>query len=183
MSSSMPLRKYCISGTYCSGKTTLCDILARNSLNTSYIREVARDLTNAIPNIDWSHPFVRGYLTVEQILRENACEGKRSHVFLDAGVESNIAHTRLFGGHFPIADLAKLGHTNYAHVFVCSPFDVTFQADGTRLTDPVLRIRIHEEILLVIKELGLDWTFLEGDIQARAARVLRIVSDIESKAR
>lgn len=63
-------KKILITGTYCSGKTTLWSDIKSVVSDAVFIPEEARELVELIPSINWSETAIRDYLIVRQITVE-----------------------------------------------------------------------------------------------------------------
>ncbi|GAB3918171.1 ATP/GTP-binding protein [Larkinella terrae] len=166
--------KIVITGTYCSGKTTLCYDLIQAIPNCKLLLEEAREISDLIPPDGWSLPAIREYLLVRQILNEKRNEKDDKLLICDNGVHGNLAHDSLLTKEVNnILLLDQLDHINYDLVFFCDHHEVAIEQDGVRLVDPFLRERAAEEILKFIELLGSKPIILFGDREQRVRAVLR----------
>jgi predicted ATPase len=165
--------KILITGTFCSGKTTLAEALGKEIETSIILKEPARELVTYFPNVNWSNSYIRDYLIVRQILIEEKALSEGNCIIIDAGIESNIAHDILLNADSSKEKcLSEFNHKRYDYVFFCRHEEITFTDDGYRIKD----IEIREKLAVVIKEtlLSLDYdiVFVNGNVQDRIKQVL-----------
>jgi predicted ATPase len=165
--------KILITGTFCSGKTTLAEALREEIKNSIILEEPARELVTYMPNVNWSRSYIRNYLITRQILIEEIAQLRGDYIIVDAGIESNIAHDILFNADFSKEKyLSEFNHKKYDYVFFCQHEEITFINDGYRLDDVTLREKLAITIKETLLSLGYDIIFVNGNVQNRVKQVL-----------
>jgi nicotinamide riboside kinase len=139
--------KVLITGTFCSGKTTLANALCAHLAEAQLVADHCREILALFPHIDWTIPEVRDYLIVRQlILERQVCLGEVTWV-IDGGIINNLAHDRALGRTADRRELIKkLGHDRYDLVFQCDYAGIDLVDDGQRYLDESLRSRVASEI-------------------------------------
>jgi nicotinamide riboside kinase len=169
--------KLLITGTFCSGKTTLAKALHQQISHSILLEEPARELITNLPNLDWSKKYIREYLIVRQILIEKEAQSKSDVIIVDAGIESNIAHDMLFHSDFSRNEyLKELDHQNYDFVFFCQHEEINFISDGYRMQDLQLRDKLSTAILEVLEILEYTPVLISGNITNRANQVMKQIN-------
>lgn len=165
--------KILITGTYCSGKSTISKKICENIENSVLIEEAARELILGLPTIDWSKDYIRKYLLVRQVLLEESLNLKNKIVVIDAGVESNIAHENLLSNsNEGISTLLELGHTKYDLVFFCNHTEIPFINDGQRIDDEELRGKLAKQMRIILNELNYNPIDIKGSEENRLNQIL-----------
>lgn len=172
--------KILITGTFCSGKTTLATDLSRILPEYSLVPEPARELALGIPNIDWSLNEVRNYLIVRQVLIENTALLSSKKIIVDAGVESNLAHDELISGVKQTTILKHLNHSKYDLVFFCNHQEVSLVDDGIRMTDNKLRELLAKRIEQILIDENYKIVFISGNPSERVEFCLYYLNEFVS---
>jgi nicotinamide riboside kinase len=144
--------KVLVTGTFCSGKTTLANELHDRIGGVSLIPDHCRDILSLFPRVDWSAPELRDYLIVRQLLTERQLCKSDTTTVIDAGIIGNLAHDRvLLTKHQDRAELIdRLQHDRYDLVFHCDYTEISLVEDGQRYTDTGLQEQINREISNVL---------------------------------
>lgn len=161
--------KISISGSLCSGKTTLTNhILNKMPDKVSVIKEHAWFVKKNFPHIAWDDQVVRDYMLFSQILREKAATESLGIIGIcDSGVIEAIAHSEVFGLQPRVDLLVSLKHIRYDIVFINEYKDITLVSNGVRETDPKLQKELHDKILSIAKKMAYDPIILTGNIDER----------------
>jgi 8-oxo-dGTP diphosphatase len=168
--------KILICGTFCSGKSTLALDLAQKIQHSHVIPEPIRDLAKIFSHDELLHKEVRDYLFVRQIYEEKNAFTETEFLICDAGIESNIAHNRIFNfDNKTINDLEKFKLERYDLVFFCDYTEIVVVDDGFRMTEPKIRGRLSDEIFEVLKELDYNPVILNGNRVERMEKALNII--------
>lgn len=167
-----------ITGTFCSGKTTLVDDVCHADNTMLAVPDECRPLLAVIPEVDWQLPDIRSYLWVRQALVELEANATGRTQVIDGGFITNLAHDRALLKEPPPREalLSHLGVPRYDFVFVCDPYEVDLVGDGQRYVDPVLRETIHSLVESGAREWGYELRRLHGTPAERVAQVLEGVS-------
>jgi nicotinamide riboside kinase len=134
--------KILITGSYCSGKTTLAGQLHSVLPDSILSGEVTREVLKLFGKVDWSIPELRAYILIRQLMEEKiASASSVSDVIVDAGIISIIAHDRILSKSVPdrLELLKYFKHTAYDVVLFCDHQEIPIVDDGERYTDQELR--------------------------------------------
>jgi nicotinamide riboside kinase len=171
-----PARRVVFVGAESTGKSTLCDYLAR-AYGTVSVPEIGRFI--------WEEK--QGKLDaddyVEIALRHRAAEDAalaqaRRWLFVD----TNALTTLLLGIQFrqvgdpPPSALLRCAddcRTRYAHTFVCAD-DIPYEEQDVRENE-AWRGRIQALVMADLDARGIPYTVLRGTVEARAAQVRRLL--------
>lgn len=168
--------KILISGTFCSGKSTLALDLAQKIQHSHVIPEPIRDLAKIFSHDELLHKEVRDYLFVRQIYEEKNAFTETGVLICDAGIESNIAHNRLFKfGNKTLKDVEKFKLEKYDLVFICDFSEVPIVNDGFRMTEPEIRQNLSDTIIEVLNELSYSPIVLKGSRTDRVEKALKVI--------
>jgi nicotinamide riboside kinase len=168
--------KILISGTFCSGKSTLALDLAKKIQHSIVIPEPIRDLAKIFSHDELLNKEVRDYLFVRQIYEEKSALIENEFLICDAGIESNIAHNRIFNfDNKTLNDLEKFKLEKYDLVFICDYAEIAIVDDGFRMTEPKIRERLSDEIFEVLKELNYNPIVLNGNRTERVEKALNLI--------
>ncbi len=170
------MAKILIAGTFCSGKSTLARLLNDRIHGSVLLHEPARELDIAFKSKNFASQEVRDYLFIRQVMEENIAQNKSKIVICDAGIESNIAHTRLFSLNEPSMELMQqLDIQRYDYVFFCDHENIPLTNDGFRLTDNNLRIALSFHVLDVLHELKYKPIVLKGPPRSRLSQAIKSI--------
>ena len=169
------IKKVVFLGAESTGKTTIAPKMAQ-IYNTVCMPEYGREY--------WTKHNVNGRLTLEQ-LAELATEHLRiedarlpeadRYIFVD----SNALTTAMFSRHYcnavhpHLEKLAKLAETRYDYFFLCGD-DIPYVEDGTREGD-VQRHIFQQQIIQDLKERGIHYVELLGNLETRTAKVKEVL--------
>jgi nicotinamide riboside kinase len=171
--------KILITGTFCSGKTTLAKHLTNQVPGSIFIEEPIRRLSEVFSIEQLSNVASRHYLLVRQIFEEKLAEKSGKIVICDAGIESNLAHSKLMG--FDTSDqlsvIQQLKHNPYDTVFFCEYNDVPIYSDGFRFESNVLREELSVMVIKTLTALNYSFVRLYGNEEVRYQRVLSFINN------
>jgi nicotinamide riboside kinase len=167
--------KILITGSFCSGKSTLSSQLNLQLTDSILIEDVARDLLTVYKNLEWSLPELRDYLIISQLVleRKSSLQNK-SFVIVDSGIISNIAHDIIFNIKYKNRKkiIDRLGHTRYDLVFNCDHSEINLVDDGKR-TNRDLQEKLSYAIKEALEYLNYkDYIYLKGSKKERLKKVL-----------
>jgi nicotinamide riboside kinase len=176
-----PPIKICVTGTFSSGKTTFAKALAQKLGTAILLPELARELKESVPSINFSQPHVRGYLLIEQLLRERRAEQQPTDfLVVESGVPSACAHDTLLGHAVPAAEVLRAcEHRAYDLIFLCSYREVPLEKDGIRYEDQPLRHQLHELLIQQLREQQFVHE-LTGTVEQRLGTALKVIAGRKS---
>lgn len=173
--------KILFTGSFCSGKSTLVNLLINQLSSVHVIHEVTREVLSLYGKVDWSMPELRDYILVKQILEEKkAISSDVQYILVDSGIISFLAHDRvLLPGRKRKNVLDYFKYQMYDIIFVCDHKDVLLYDDGERYTNSNLRDSIANEVFSVLDELQLDYIMLLGNNSERISTVFKHLNSIK----
>ncbi len=161
------VRRVCLLGGESTGKTTLCEALARE-LGTEWVPEFGREVwVEKGGRLDFEDMERIGRVQVAS--EEEAARRASRFVFCDTSPLTTLFYSlRLFGRASPA--LERLAERGYDLTVLCAP-DFGFVQDGTR-QGGAFRDLQHEWYLRELAARGTPFLLVTGPLQERAARVL-----------
>lgn len=178
------MRKFLITGTTSSGKTTLLNsvssLFKRTTLHQDIgiVREVARPLLRLHPEYE-TNPLFQELLFMAQVGREAQAATRGYHYLLcDRGSLDIIVFSQVFGHPIQSEWVAHL--QQYEAIFVCQP---DFELQVTPLQQQVsqrdwqeFRLRWQAQLFSTLEQLQLQSVVLEGQPDIRVKRFLEELS-------
>ncbi len=163
--------KISISGSFCTGKTSLCRALVKMLPNVHIVEETATVAKQLHPSLDWRLADVRSYLYWSQVIAERQAESQSALVILDGSLVDVFAHCTAFDMAIPI-HWRDLNLPAYDLTVVCDPTGVDIEDNRLRELDPSLRLRIHQLVVEEAPVLSKGTLLVSGslDERVRAAR-------------
>ncbi|OON62065.1 hypothetical protein B0920_00800 [Massilia sp. KIM] len=170
-------------GAESTGKSTLAQHLAR-TLGAGFVPEIGRFI--------WEEKQGRldadDYVEIAERHREAedaalaACAGP--YVFVDTNALTTLLLGRCFGQVPDPVPPALLGYadecrTRYLHHFVCAD-DIPYEEEPGVRENAAWRTRIQQLVLKDLDTRRIPYTVLTGDVEARAARVQRVLAGLEA---
>jgi len=171
--------KVAITGTFSSGKTTLCADIQRVLTNVQVVPDTARMLKNSLMSIDFSSPIVRGFLLIQQLLVEQQqySISNQSLLIVDGGIEINFANELCLNNtHYCLEFYKSQDHIPYDLTIICDPSEVQIENDGIRLEDSELRTQIHDALLTFLPLTCKRSLLVTGNRQERKEIVLNQIA-------
>lgn len=160
-----PLRRVVVTGSECTGKTTLARHLAERFATVwvpeharAYAERQARDLT-----ADDVEPIARGQIDAE----DGASARARRLIVLDTDLVSTLVYARHYYDHRPDWLLAAAWQRRGDLYLLCHP-DVPWVADGVR-DRPRAREELHAAFVAQLAALDATVVAIRGDWTAREA--------------
>jgi nicotinamide riboside kinase len=173
--------KVLITGSYCSGKTTLANQLHSNLDNSVLSGEVTREVLKLFGKVDWSIPELRDYIFIKQLIEEQKSSLLNpEYIIVDAGIVSLIAHDRILLKSSPdrLELLKYFKHTKYDVVFFCDHRGITIEDDGERYTDERMRDHLASIVMETLPHLGINkYAVLEGSRSDRLYHAMSILRE------
>lgn len=168
--------KVLITGTFCSGKSTLVSDLDNRLPNFTKVLEPARELITTLPDIKWEREYIRMYLTVRQVVEERLALIKFNNILVDAGTISNIIHENVLtktNNSERIVD--ELVSSTYDLIFLCDFREIEFHDDGKRIKDLELRENLHKSIVKYLNDKDLKYHLVSGTREQRLLSAEKLI--------
>ena len=172
--------KILVTGSYCSGKSTICKQLFSTLHNATLVKEVPREVLHLFGKVDWSIPELRDYIFLKQLIEEEKRNTlNREYIIVDAGIVSILAHDNILLANKKDRNqlLKYFNHIKYDLVFYCDHTEIKIEDDGERYTSEILREEIGAQIIKVLKSLDYNkYIVLKGDKNQRLSTALKFVN-------
>ena len=164
----MPLTRVAILGAESSGKSTLCEALARH-YGTVWVPEYLREFVDTRSRV----PFESDQYPIActQRERENALAARaRRFLFCDTTPLMTALYSRQYWGRVD-PQLARLDACHdYAWTFVTAP-DGPWEPDGLQRESEEVRQKVHRMLVETLDARRIPYVLLEGDLPQRTRQV------------
>ncbi|MBS5528242.1 MAG: ATP-binding protein [Prevotella sp.] len=170
--------KILITGSFCSGKSTLVNALASQLENVYVIPEVTREILALYGKVDWSRPELRDYILIKQLIEEEkAMKSNAKYIIVDSGIVSFLAHDKVLlpGDNHRQEVLTYFRHNPYDLIFVCDHNEVDIDDDGQRYIDDNLRNNIYKVMLDVLLKEECLYCIIKGNVRNRIKQILNML--------
>jgi NadR type nicotinamide-nucleotide adenylyltransferase len=159
-----------ILGAESTGKSTLAPALAAR-YGTLWVPEYLREFVATRQRV----PFEDDQVGIARTQRERedaiaASPDARRYLFCDTTPLMTAVYSRIYWGRVPPALLALEAGHDYAATLVAG-LDLPWVPDGLQRESEEVRQRVHECLLAVLRERGIPFTLLEGDLPQRLRQV------------
>jgi NadR type nicotinamide-nucleotide adenylyltransferase len=159
-----------ILGAESTGKSTLAPALAAR-YGTLWVPEYLREFVETRQRV----PFEDDQPGIARIQRERedavaASKEARRFLFCDTTPLMTAVYSRIYWGRVPPALLAMEAAHDYAATLVAG-LDLPWVPDGLQRESEAVRTRVHDCLLAVLRERGIPFTLLEGDLPQRLRQV------------
>jgi len=170
MSAATPLSRIAILGAESTGKSTLAPRLAAR-YGTLWVPEYLREFVETQQRV----PFEEDQLGIARTQRARedamaAAAGARRYLFCDTTPLLTAVYSRIYWGRVPPELLALEAQHDYALTLVAG-LDLPWVPDGLQRESEEVRKQVHECLLAVLRERGIPFTLLEGDLPQRLRQV------------
>jgi NadR type nicotinamide-nucleotide adenylyltransferase len=170
MSTRAPLKRIAILGAESTGKSTLAPRLAAR-YGTLWVPEYLREFVATQQRV----PFEDDQLDIARTQREReeamaASPETRRFLFCDTTPLLTAVYSRIYWGRVPPELLALEAEHDYAATLVAG-LDLPWVPDGLQRESEEVRQQVHECLLAVLRERGIPFTLLEGDLPQRMRQV------------
>jgi NadR type nicotinamide-nucleotide adenylyltransferase len=170
MSRSSPIARVAILGAESTGKSTLAPALAAR-YGTLWVPEYLREFVDTrqrVPHEDDQFDIARTQLAREDAMA--AQPGTQRWLFCDTTPLMTAVYSRIYWGRVPPALLALEAAHDYAVTLVAG-LDLPWIPDGLQRESEEVRKQVHACLLAVLRERGIPFTLLEGDLPQRLRQV------------
>jgi len=171
----MTLQRIAILGAESTGKSTLAPALAAR-YGTLWVPEYLREFVETHERVPFEHDQVG--IARTQRAREDALATSpeaRRFLFCDTTPLVTAVYSRIYWGRVPPELLAMEAAHDYA-VTLVTGLDLPWVPDGLQRESEEVRRRVHACLLAVLRERGIPFTLLEGDLPQRLRQVERLLA-------
>ena len=171
------VRRICIIGPECTGKTTLAQQLATH-LNAAWVPEAARVYAERVRRELTAadvEPIAREHIATADAAMYRAMHRGASHLVLDTDLASTMVYARHYYGTCPpwIVDTARVRR---ASVYLLCDVDLPWTADGVR-DRPSNREAMRETFRKTLEEIGASIVDVAGVDVARIEAAIAALRD------
>ena len=159
-----------ILGAESTGKSTLAPALAAR-YGTLWVPEYLREFVETRQRVPFEHD--QPAIARTQRAREEAMAaspGARRFLFCDTTPLMTAVYSRVYWGRVPPELLEMEAAHDYAATLVAG-LDLPWVPDGLQRESEEVRRQVHECLLAVLRERGIPFTLLEGDLPQRMRQV------------
>jgi NadR type nicotinamide-nucleotide adenylyltransferase len=170
MSGTSPVARIAILGAESTGKSTLAPRLAAR-YGTLWVPEYLREFVatqERVPHEDDQPGIARTQRAREDAMA--ALPEARRFLFCDTTPLMTAVYSRIYWGRVPPALLEMEAAHDYAFTLVAG-LDLPWVPDGLQRESEEVRQRVHDCLLAVLRERGIPFTLLEGDLPQRMRQV------------
>jgi len=172
------VKRVVITGSECTGKTTLAGFLARLRgalLVHEFVREYAAAKGAPIDVSDhW--PIVRGQALAEQGALARARTAGHRLLVLDTDLLSTVTYAHHYTGQCD-PGIEALARERVADHYLLLDIDVPWRPDGIRDRGD-RREEVHGAFLDTLERFGAPYTLVSGSWDERLATALRVIDDL-----
>jgi NadR type nicotinamide-nucleotide adenylyltransferase len=170
MSGSSTVARIAILGAESTGKSTLAPALAAR-YGTLWVPEYLREFVETQQRVP--HEEDQPGIARTQREREDALAASpdaRRFLFCDTTPLMTAVYSRIYWGRVPPELLAMEAAHDYAATLVAG-LDLPWVPDGLQRESEEVRKQVHECLLAVLRERGIPFTLLAGDLPQRMRQV------------
>jgi NadR type nicotinamide-nucleotide adenylyltransferase len=171
----MTLRRIAILGAESTGKSTLAPALAAR-YGTLWVPEYLREFVETQRRVPFEHD--QPVIARTQRAREEAMAaspGARRFLFCDTTPLMTAVYSRIYWGRVPAELLEMEAAHDYAATLVAG-LDLPWVPDGLQRESEEVRRQVHACLLAVLRERGIPFTLLEGDLPQRLRQVEEVLA-------
>lgn len=162
------VRRIAILGAESSGKSTLCEALARHYA-TAWVPEYLRDFVDLHGRVPFEEDQF-GIALTQRAREDAAARDARRFLFCDTTPLMTALYSRVYWGRVD-AQLAALDATHdYAVTFVTAP-DTPWEPDGLQRESEEVRQLVHRMLVGTLAARGIAYMLLRGDPAQRVGQV------------
>ena len=170
-----PVRRIAVLGAESSGKSTLCEALARR-YDTLWVPEYLREFVETQGRV----PFEADQfgIALTQRAREDAAAARASRLlFCDTTPLMTALYSRVYWGRVDSQLAALASRHDYALTLVTAP-DTPWIADGLMRESEEVRARVYAMVVSELDARAIPFVLLQGDLPRRVRQVERALTII-----
>jgi NadR type nicotinamide-nucleotide adenylyltransferase len=164
----MTVRRIAVLGAESSGKSTLCEALARR-YGTLWVPEYLREFVDTHKRVPFESDQY-GIACTQRAREDAAAQAANGFLFVDTTPLMTALYSRVYWGRVD-AELAALAATHdYALTLVTAP-DTPWVADGLMRESEAVRQDVFTMLVRELDRRGIRFVLLEGDLPHRLRQV------------
>jgi len=175
----MNIKRIAILGAESSGKSTLCEALARR-YDTVWVPEYLREFVDTVKRV----PFEEDQFGIArtQLERENAAAaGACGFLFCDTTPLMTALYSRVYWGRVD-AQLAALATAHDYALTLVTATDTPWTPDGLQRESEEVRELVHRMVLAELRERGIPYLLVHGDLPQRLRQVEEALAGLQTSA-
>jgi len=164
----MSVRRIAMLGAESSGKSTLCEALARRH-GTIWVPEYLREFVDSMGRV----PFEQDQFGIarSQLEREDeAALRARDYLFCDTTPLMTLLYSRVYWGRVDAQLEALARRHDYALTVVTAP-DTPWMPDGLQRESEAVRDQVHGLVLAELEARGIPYLLVRGELPQRLRQV------------
>lgn len=173
-----PVRRIVVTGSECTGKTTLGGFLARHH-GALFVHEFSRDYAvrkGAPIDVHDHWPIVRGQALAESQALARARAAWHPLLVLDTDILSTVAYAHHYTGQCD-PEIERFARERLADHYLLLDIDVPWVADGVRDRGD-RREEVHALFTETLERFGAPYTLLRGSWDERLPAALRTIEAV-----
>ena len=155
-------------GAESSGKSTLCEALARH-YRTVWVPEYLREFVDIHARVPYEEDQF-GIATTQRAREDEACAQARRFLFCDTTPLMTALYSRVYWGRVDARLAALDARHDYAFTLVTAP-DTPWEPDGLQRESEEVRQMVHRMLVETLAARGIAYVLLEGSLAQRVRQV------------
>lgn len=164
----MKVLRIAVLGAESSGKSTLCEALARR-YGTVWVPEYLREFVDTMERVPFEEDQF-GIARAQRAREDAAAQEAKRYLFCDTTPLMTALYSRVYWGRVD-AQLEELARTHdYALTLVTAP-DTPWMPDGLMRESEEVRQMVYAMVLAELNERGIPFVLVSGDLPQRLRQV------------
>ncbi|WP_305822999.1 ATP-binding protein [Massilia brevitalea] len=162
------MKRIAILGAESSGKSTLCEALARRH-GTVWVPEYLREFVDTMGRVPFEEDQF-GIARTQRAREDAAAVLARDFLFCDTTPLMTALYSRVYWGRVD-AQLTELARTHDYALTLVAATDTPWTPDGLQRESEEVRDMVHRMVLTELQERGIPFLLVKGDLPQRILQV------------
>jgi len=162
------MKRIAILGAESSGKSTLCEALARRH-GTVWVPEYLREFVDTMGRVPFEEDQF-GIARTQRAREDAAALQARDYLFCDTTPLMTALYSRVYWGRVD-AQLTELARSHDYALTLVTATDTPWTPDGLQRESEEVRDLVHRMVLAELRERGIPFLLVEGDLPQRLRQV------------
>jgi len=162
------MKRIAILGAESSGKSTLCEALARRH-GTVWVPEYLREFVDTMGRVPFEEDQF-GIARTQRAREDAAALQARDYLFCDTTPLMTALYSRVYWGRVD-AQLTELARSHDYALTLVTATDTPWTPDGLQRESEEVRNLVHRMVLAELRERGIPFLLVEGDLPQRLRQV------------
>ncbi|HBI69892.1 MAG TPA: nicotinamide-nucleotide adenylyltransferase [Massilia sp.] len=163
-----PMKRIAILGAESSGKSTLCEALARRHA-TVWVPEYLREFVDTMGRVPFEENQF-GIARTQRAREDAAALQARDYLFCDTTPLMTALYSRVYWGRVD-AQLTELARSHDYALTLVTATDTPWTPDGLQRESEEVRELVHRMVLAELQERGIPYLLVSGDLPQRLRQV------------